>query len=333
MYLQTPPTYLSVADFKAQPNDQDISPYSDSQLSDLLVRASAVVDSIMRRSFLPQEVTETFSGDGSNVLSLDTQGPIIYVNSVELVLPGYAPFSLPLGQLFIDYKSGYIKSYSTMIWRSLGVSAAFPNNNLPIVVNYARGKGFPIPAPSFSLSAGPGGGTLSVGSLYDVAVTSRTQSGESLPATTQTFTVTSTGSISVTVTPQPGALLHRVYIAAHGQPLLLVGETPATSFSASPFVVSVTSLTPPGSLRSVPAPTADTSAWPLENSIVEATRILALSMLWEQNNLANRGISLEVSKDKRIQWRPSDGNSAKGVPGPVQQADLLLSQFKACGIL
>lgn len=332
MYLQSPQTYLSVANFQAQPNDYDLSGYTASQLQDLLTRASAVADSMMGRSFLPQEVTEVFTGDGTNVLSLDILGPIIYVKSVELVLPGFAPFQLPIGELFVDYQRGNIRSYSTLIWRSLGVSSVFPKNNLPIVVNYAYGKGYPIPAPAFTIEAGPQGGTLTPGAQYDVAITSRTQSGESLPAPTQTFTVGSSGSLAALITPQPGAMLCRVYVAPHGQPLNLVAESPATNYANSTMTVSITSLTPAAYLLTQPVPTSDTSAWPLENAFIEATRLIALSTLFEQNNLANRGIYVQDSGKKRISWVSTEGRSGKGTPTMMDQARALLAPYHFAGI-
>lgn len=332
MFLQSPQTYLSVADFKAWPNDRDISSYTDSQLEDILVSASATADSIMGRSYLPQEVTEYFEGDGTSKLSLDILGPIIYVKNVELVLPGHAPFELPLSQLLIDYQRGTIRSYSPLVWQTFGVSTVFPRNNIPIAVTYAYGKGYPVPAPSFSLSTGPQGGGLTPGAQYDVAVSTRTMSGESLPAQTQTFTADANGSINVAISPQPGAYVYRVYAAAHGAALGLVAESPATNYGTATMTVAITSLTAPTNLGALPVPTMDTSAWPLEKAFVEATRILALSIIDEQNNLANRGVYMQDDGRQRISWRGTDGNSAKGVPGPVQMADTLLSPFKFCGI-
>lgn len=332
MFLTSPQAYIPLATFKGMPLDYDLSGYTDDQITDILTRASAVADSIMGRSFLPQEVTEFFEGDGSNKLELDILGPIIYVKSVALVLPGYAPFQLPLGQLLIDYQRGTIRSYSPLIWQSFGMTNVFARNNLPIAVTYAYGKGYSIPAPSFALSSGPQGGKLTPGAQYDLAVTTRTMTGESKPAATQTFTADANASIAVAISPQPGAYVYRVYAALHGQSLALVAESPATNYGTATLDVSVTSLAAPVNLGALPVPTSDTTAWPLENAIVEATRVLALSMLWEQNNPANQGVYIAQSKDERMSFRATDGNSAKGVPGPMQTADTLLAPFKFAGI-
>lgn len=330
MFLNNPATYLSLADFKAQANDYDISGYTDSELTDILQRASGAADSIMRKSYQPQEVTEYFEGNGTNLLMF-CQSPIIYVKSVEFVMPGFAPFSLPLAQLLIDYQRGSIRSYSPMIFQGLGVANFFPRGGLPIIAQYAYGLGYPIPAPSFTLSDAAASGNLTPGTQYDFTVTSRTQWGESLETAVQSFTPTGS-AVAVNITPQPGALVSRVYAAVHGGQRILVGESPATNYGASTVTVTVTGITPPSNYGTVNPPTSDTSANPIPKAIPEAVRLITLGMLWEQNNLANRGVYMEETGRKRISWKSTEGNSGKGVPLYFSQAEALLSPYADSGV-
>lgn len=330
MFLNSPATYLSAAAFRAQPNDYDLTAYTDAQLTDMLVRASGSADSIMRKSFQPQEVTEFFEGNGSSVLTL-RRAPLIYVKNVQLVMPGFAPFALPLSQLIIDYMRGSIRSYSPLVFQSIGISNAFPRNGLmPLMVNYAYGLGYPVAPPSFTLSNAAVGGTLTAQS-YDITVTSRTQTGESLESAVQSFTP-SGGAIAVNITPSLGALIYRVYAAVHGGTRMLVGESPATNYGTATLEVDITSLNAPANYGTVAPPAADTSANPIPNAIIEATRLLTLSILYEQNNPANRGLYLKESGRKRESFRATDGNSAKGVSSFVQSASVLLEPFADSGV-
>ena len=62
------------------------------------------------------------------------------------------------------------------------------------------------------------------------------------------------------------------------------------------MTVTVTSIAPPP-IGGLSVPTSDTSAWPVPWEIVEATRQLALSMIWENNNKANRRITSSKASD------------------------------------
>lgn len=324
MFLNNPATYLSVSDFKSQANDYDLTPYTDSQLQDILVRASGTADSIMRRSFQPQEKTDFYEGNGTNFLVM-TNAPLIYVRNVQLVMPGFAPFELPIGELLVDYERGSIRSYSPMIWRSIGVSTAFPRNVIPILVNYAYGAGWPISAPSFTLANATCNGTLSNVS-YDITCTSRTQGGESLESSVQSYTPAN-GAIQVNITPVLGALVYRVYAAVHGGSRTLVAESPGTNYGTATVTVDVQSLSAPTNYGTISPPTSDTSMHPTPTAIIEAVRMLALAMLYEQNNKANQGIAALDSGKKRQLWRSTEGNSGKGVPLMVQQATTILEPF------
>lgn len=390
MFLTNPATYLSVAQFQAQPNDIDLTPYTSVQLQDLLVRASGSADSYMRRSYLPQEITEQFEGDGTNSLDLG-QRPLIYVKTAQLVMPGFAPFALPLGQLMVDYERGTIRSWSPMIFQSLGVANVFPKNGLPIVITYAYGFGYPIPPPAWSMVA-YGTGTIPAGT-YNLAVSTRTQPGESLPSAPQAITLTG-GGITVNITPQPGAYVYRIYgsqganttlsvaeaagvstftptsmtgvapgntltlgfgtadaenvtvasvtsttftttkpsVNAHavGETIVaamtLLAESPATNYGSAILTVNVTSLAAP-TIGALPAPLADTSAWPMPAGILEAVRLLALSMLYEQNNLANRGVYMTRTDRKMISWKSTEGTSGRGAPLMTVQAQAILARY------
>lgn len=326
MLLANPASYVSLAQLRAMPLDFDLTGYSDTQLTDILARASGAADGIMQRTYLATEVTEQFEGNGTNVL-VGLMTPVAYVKSVQLVMPGYAPFTLPLGALLIDSKRGSIKSWTPMYFQSLGVSGAFPDGELPIVVNYAYGWNLPIPAPAFTAAAASGGSLAAV--QYDVAVTTRTQTGESMPSPVQTVTVGANGAIALAITPQPGAYVYRVYLAAHGvTPLTLVAESPATAYGTNTINVTVTSATPPPGLFVTNAPTTDTSAWPIPGEVTEAVRLLAMMQIFENNNLANRGIASTQSNRKRTMWKSTEGSSGKGIPLYAEQADNLLDAFK-----
>jgi hypothetical protein len=386
-YLVNPATYLGLAG------------YSDSQLTDLLVRASGKADSIMCRSYLPQEIKEEFEGTGTNTLDLGNM-PLIFVRSVQLVMPGFAPFTLPVGQLLIDYQRGQIKSWSPMIFQSLGVANAFPRNGLPVIVDYAYGYGYPIPPPSWTYQTGGINGTLAAGS-YNFAVTTSTQSGESLPSVPQVITVGANSGANIVITPQPGALTYRIYASqgpnttlngaigsgvssfvvssaagiAPGQTLTLgfglsdaenvvvassyvsgttipingttqnahasgetviaamtlVAESQATNYATATMTVTVVSLGPP-SLGALPCPLTDTSAWPVPNGIVEATRVLALAILYEQNNKANRGIYELQSEGRREIWKSTEGQGGLGHPLMVEDAQNMLAPYVYRGL-
>ncbi len=330
MLLNNPATYLSVAAFQAEANDYDLSTYTSTQLQDILVAASSTADSIMRRSYQPQEVTEQIYGNGTNTLNL-ANVPIAYVKSAELVMPGFAPFQLPLGELFYDYQRGTIQSFSPLIFQSFGVANVFPSG-LPIVVNYAYGWGWPIPAPAFTLSAGLAG-TLTPGQAYDFQVTTRTQSGESLPSTLQTFTCGASGAIAVGISPQPGAFVYRIYGCEHGATPVLITESPATNYGQAVLTVPITSLSPPATLGALPLPTVDNSAWPQPAAANEAVRLLALMRIYEQNDLSNRGIYKTQSGRKSVMWRSTQGMSDKGLPLLYNRATELLKPYSYQGIL
>lgn len=265
--LVNPATYLSLAAFKAQANDYSLSGYTDPQLTDLLVRSAGACDSFMRRSYLPQEYTEEFEGEGTNALDLENR-PIIYVKSVQLVMPGFSPFALPLGQLLIDYQRGRIQSWSPLIFQQFGVANTFPRNGLPILVDYAYGYGYPIPPPSWSPTVGGINGSLAAGA-YNFAVTSRTQSGESLPTAPQVATLSNTGGVSIVITPQPGALNYRVY-ASQGPNTTVNG---AVSAGASSFVATSAAGIVAGQSLTVGFGASDSETVVVANSYVSGTTI------------------------------------------------------------
>jgi hypothetical protein len=330
MFLNNPATYLSLDDFKGQANDYDLSGYTDSQLTDILVRASGQADAIMRRSYLPQEVTEFFEGNGTNMLML-CRNPILYIKNVQLVMPGFAPFTLPVSQFLIDYQRGSIRAYTPIIYQSIGVANMFPRNGLPLVVQYAFGMGYSVAAPAFTLTDSGTNGSLTPGQQYDFTVTSRTQSGESAESAVQSITP-SASSVSVNITPSYGALVYRVYAAEHGGSRKLVAESPATNYGADTIALTITSLSAPTNYGTVSPPTSDTSATPIPSAIVEAVRMIALSMLYEQNNLANRGVSMQDDGKQRIGWKSTEGTSGRGKPLMVQQAEDMLAAYADSGV-
>lgn len=394
MVLVNPATYLSVATFKAQPNDFDISGYTDTQLQDILVRASGKADGYMRRSLLPTEVTKQFEGYGTNTLDLEST-PICYVKTAQLVMPGFAPFALPLGQLQIDYERGVLRTWSPMIFQTLGVANVFPKNSLPILITFATGYGWPIPAPSFTLTEASNSGGTFAGGTYNFVCTTRTFPGESLPSVPQQIAIGAGAQIDVNITPTPGAYVYRIYASsaadntalsalaaaaattitcaavtgmtagtqwlldagttnveivtvvsvvgnvvtlaaplanahADGATIIplpyLVAESPATNYGTALMTVTVTSLAAPAIGALIP-PTTDSSMWPVPNAIIEAVRLLTLGIIWEQNNLANRGIYEQKSNRKALTWKSTEGSAGKGISYVEQQAQALLAPF------
>ncbi len=105
----------------------------------------------------------------------------------------------------------------------------------------------------------------------------------------------------------------------------LVTDIAASTFGGSPVTGTLSSLALPDGYFPELAPTVDTSAIVAPPEIVEAVRLLALSMFYEQNNLSNRGVGSTKSGAKTVQWRSTEGSNAKGVPLMVQQASELLA--------
>lgn len=56
----------------------------------------------------------------------------------------------------------------------------------------------------------------------------------------------------------------------------------------------------------------------------EAVRILTVAMAMEQNNPANRGVYQLDSGKKRVSFRSTEGNSGRGKPTLVEQAEAML---------
>ena len=322
--LVSPASYISIDDFKTIPNDYDLSTYTDVQLEDMLVRASGMADSIMRRSLLATEVTERLYGQGSNSLTLKNR-PIIYVRKMQFVQPGVAGFIIPLDRVLIDTIRGEIVQYSPLELQGIGYISVFPYD-LPIDVTYGYGYGYnAITPPAWTYADVPTQLVSLAPGTYTLGVTTKTQNGETLP-NFQNVT-TATGSIALTVPPQLGAYLYRVFLAPganQGALAKLVSEIPATTFGGTPTQGTISSLNPPSGYFAESAPTSDTSALVLPQALREAVRLLTLQILYEQNNLANRGVGLTSSGRKRIQWRSTEGLSGKGVPLFYDQAIELL---------
>jgi hypothetical protein len=391
-------SYLTVAQFTAQANDYDLSPYTNSQLQDLLNRASGKADSIMRKSYLAQRKTQRYIGQGTNNLELQ-HWPIISVERVQIIVPGTQGITLPVNEILIDYGAGSMYEYTPLYWMGAGYLTMFPDKT-PIDVTYTHGYGYSVavapPATSLVITDINGSG-LPVGT-YNLAFTAKTFSGETT-ATVQQF-ATSLGTIQVNITPGLGVYVYRAYLssathnttvaAAHaagdtsvvvgsasgmtagsqwlygagtdaevvtvGTPAgttvpivgglvnahvggeafipvpMLVAESASTSYGVAPLTIVLNSTTAPVTMYSQPLPTSDTSAPQVPNAIVEGTRLLALSILWEQNNLANRGVALQVEGDKRIGWRSTEGASGRGVPLAEQQATVALQPYSLQGI-
>ena len=318
--LISPASYISIDDFKTIPNDYDLSSYTDVQLSDMLVRASGMADAILKRSLLATEVSERFYGDGSNTLSLRTR-PIIYVRKMQFVQPGIAGFIIPLDRVLIDSIRGEIVQYSPLELQGIGYISVFPDG-LPIDITFGYGYGYnPVVAPSWTYADAPTLTTSLAPGVYTIGISTRTQNGETIP-NFQNVT-TATGTIALTVPPVLGAYLYRAFIApgaSNGASATLVAEIPATTFGGVSTKTLISSTTPPAGYFAESAPTIDTSALAMPQSIREAVRLLAMQIIYEQNNLANRGVAGTTSGRKRVQWRSTEGTSGRGTPLYYDQA-------------
>lgn len=321
--IANPATYLTQAAFRAQGNDYDLTSYTDPQLSDIVVRASAKADSIMRKSYLLQEQTIRYKGDGSNLIELGVR-PIVYVKKAQIVIPGTRGPLIPTDQILIDYASGSVLEYAPMLWQGQGYFARFPRD-VPVDFTVGYGCGYAVTPPSVAIADTTGSAGLTPGA-YDIAVTAKTFWGETT-ATSANFT-TASGNILITVTPVLGAYLYRAFAAPHlTTPLVLCGESPLTSYGVTSVQILVNSLAAPSGQWQDTLPAVDTSAAPVPSAIVEATRLLALDMLWSQNNLANRGLYKTMSGAKQLMWRSTEGNSGRGVSYTQNQAEELLKPY------
>lgn len=142
----------------------------------------------------------------------------------------------------------------------------------------------------------------------------------------------------VTVTAVNGTTITAPFVNAHAQGESVI-EAPTlvavSQFSASGAdgrTIDLSSLSAQDSLWPDALPLTNTASPAVPMPIVEATRQLALSMLYEQNNLANRGVFQQKSGHKELSWKSTEGMSGKGVPLMVQTATELLAPFALCGI-
>lgn len=323
MLLASPPSYITTEQFRAMPLDYSLTDYSDPQIQDILNRASGAADAIMRRSLLARERIIRYIGDGTNKLSLD-KNPILYVKRVQIVIPGTTGMLIPTDELLIDYQAGSMAEYTPLLWQGQGYFSRFPADT-PVDVTIGYGYGSNIVSSPTWTSADASGPGLTPGS-YDVAVATKTMWGQTIAAARTV--VTTTGNILITISPVLGAYLYCGYAAAHGQPLKLVNESPLTKYGAQAMQIEINSLTPQNGLWPDALPTTDTSAPELPAAIIEAVRLLALDMLYGQNNLANRGIAKTESGRKSVMWHARTGNSAN-----FEQARTLLRPYSFQGIL
>ena len=243
--------------------------------------------------------------------------PLLYVKHVQLVLPGMTGWQLPAQQILIDYNNGELKIYTPLMFQGLGYASVFPEG---MPVDVTLGWGYlaavnPTTAPAWtsqdvSVSGGPG---LTPGDYY-IAVTAATMWGETT-AVPQLVT-TASGAIQITITPTLGAYLYRVYIQqTTSMGLTFVIDSPATTYAQTPLQVTVQSTVPATGIYPDALPMEDTTP-PLHDEIItaleEATRLRALSMLVEQNSLANRGIIDMKAGGKSTTWMNTSGRSGRG---------------------
>jgi hypothetical protein len=176
-----------------------------------------------------------------------------------------------------------------------------------------------------AITAGGSSSTFTVANASGFAVGKKVVLDPLNVAATETVTITAIVGSTVTTTACANAHATGVQVVPQTS---LVGEIPATTFGGEAIMGTISSLVPTPGTFPENAPTSDTSGVPLPENIREATRLLALSMLFEQNNLANRGVAGTASGRKRTQWRSTEGTSGKGVPTLWQQAVVLLESKK-----
>ncbi len=329
--LVSPATYVTADDFLSMPLDYNLDGYTDDQVTDILVRASGIANAILKRSLLATERLQRFRGNGTSRLSLHAR-PLLYVRSMQFVVPGLIGAAIPLDRVNIDYELGTIEVVRPLALQGVGYEPFFPER-VPIDISFAAGYGYdPYEAPQWSAVDTNAGVVSLAPGQYLVGVTTRTPWGETTP-TLQTVT-TASGAFTLTITPALGAYSYRVYAAplsaaatADPTQLTLVGEVPSATFTDGPSTYNVSSLATPAFTYPAPLSLTDTAAPPLPQEIREAIRLLAMQQIYEQNNLSNRGIARTESGRKSVQWRSTEGSGGRGVPLYFEQASQLLAPF------
>jgi hypothetical protein len=149
--------------------------------------------------------------------------------------------------------------------------------------------------------------------------------------TAQAEPVTITGIAGAVLTTTPVQYPHASGALVSPQ-TSLVCDVPFTTFNGEPSAATIGSLTPPAGYVTEAAPLVDSSQLPTPWEIAEGTRLLALSSIFEQNNLANRGVAGTQSDRKRVLWRSTEGSGGRGVPTLWQQAESILKPKMLSGI-
>lgn len=328
MIIATPPAYLDAATFKAGLTGIPallVANLSDVQIQNVLNGATGRADAIMCRSVLAREETRYYRGNGTATLDID-ETPLLYVRSIAFAQPGLGSLSIPTQNLLIDYEGGELVTFTPLFLQGSGYVAHFPYG-IELAVKIGFGYGRAVPQPTFSVVDSPSTGmtTLAPGS-YDIAVVAGSFWGQT--AAVPRTVASRSGGLLVTVQSVLGADRYRVFLAPTGQPLMLAAEIPATSFTSGPLAATVIANAPPPGEFAEPAPLTDSSAQPVPPAIVEATRILALDMLYEDANPANVGIA----RDGEMHYRRGEDSAAK-TAGAMARAALLLSPFRYLNVL
>jgi len=322
--LVNPPTYITVTDFKAMPLDYDLSSYSDAQLLDVLRRATGSANAILKKSLLAAERTQRFRGTGTSRMSLHAR-PLLYLKQIQFVFPGLTGQLIPLDRVDVDYEKGVLEVLRSLLLTDVGYRPYFPED-VPIDITFGSGYGFnPYNAPTWSATDGRIGIVGLAPGTYPIGVTTRTQWGET-QANIQQIT-TASGAIALLLTPALGAYSYRVYAGSPGTlpaAMSLVGEIPSATFTDGSPRYTVSSLATPAQTFPQLLGATDTSAPPMPEDLREAVRLLAMLSIYEQNNLANRGVARTSSGRKQVQWRSTEGSSGRGTPLYFDQAIELL---------
>lgn len=311
MFLQSPASYITLADLKADTTldltDPKGNPVPDAILSELLEEHSGAIDAYIKQSFLAQEQTVRLQGNGSNLINLGRR-PVIYIKQVKIVLPTTAGFEIPLQSLLVDYQHGTLKNISPLVFQGIGVTSLFPRG-IDIDVTMAWGLNYPIPAPTFAATPSAmldTGNPLPAGN-HTVAVASVTINGESLPSAPQTVTLATPGAIDVTITNCPGAIKYYVYVDG-----VLAGELLAQLLGNAGVAGTVDAGAPPiataytnAGTRKTPA-TTDSTPWPIAGEfggIRRALKMMIQQTLWEFKNPTNRGLYMQYSGPNRMSFK------------------------------
>jgi hypothetical protein len=185
-------------------------------------------------------------------------------------------------------------------------------------------------ANNTTLTAAPAAGATALAVAGSTGMTPNAQWLLGAGATAEVVTIASVAGSNVTLAAGL-QFAHAIGEAFIPVPIL-VGESPFVAYGSTTLQITVNSLSAPANIWQDTLPTVDTSSPQVADGILEANRLLILQRIYEQNNLANRGIYQMGENTNRIAWKQTDGMSGTGKPLMVQQAESLLDAYAENGL-